>query len=461
MGSSCSSPPDGEGEGEFQVNLPMDAPLPTKVRGGAQASGNSPKSPPPPAGSPPGGRSSRGSWLGRLLGTEREKGFRSTGEALAHLYAEKLLPVEADSDFHTFHSPKLPPAYFSARPLILTLGQYSTGKTTFIKHLIESDYPGQQIGPEPTTDRFVAVCHGDEVQKVPGNALVFDESMPFTPLSAFGNGFLCRLECARVPSPILQGVSFVDTPGVLSGEKQRLKRGYDFEEVIAWFVEHAAMIILFFDAHKLDISDEFKRCIGALSGSFMKVRILLNKADRMRTQQLMRVHGALMWALGKVMETPEVARVYVGSFWDEPLERNELCSLFEEERDDLYLQIQQLPRSSAIQKMNDLSKRARLAKAHALLLEHLRASMPTMWGHAQHQEELIKKLPSVYTEVSREHNVPLGDFPEAEAMQVKLAQQDFSKFSRLDKAKMEKLEMLLSSDIPALLRQAPPEETPQ
>lgn len=58
-------------------------------------------------------------------------------------------------------------------------------------------------------------------------------------------------------------------------------------------------------------------------------RVLLNKADTIDTQQLMRVYGALMWSLGKVMQTPEVCRVYIGSFWEAPLSNFENRFLLE------------------------------------------------------------------------------------------------------------------------------------
>lgn len=32
---------------------------------------------------------------------------------------------------------------FDAKPMVMLLGQYSTGKTTFIKHLLKSSYPGE------------------------------------------------------------------------------------------------------------------------------------------------------------------------------------------------------------------------------------------------------------------------------------------------------------------------------
>ena len=67
-----------------------------------------------------------------------------------------------------------------------------------------------------------------------------------------------------------------------------LCRGYDFAGVLKWFAERADRIILLFDAHKLDISDEFKNAIEAIRSHDDKIRICLNKADMMTHQQLMR-----------------------------------------------------------------------------------------------------------------------------------------------------------------------------
>ena len=141
--------------------------------------------------------------------------------------------------------------------------------------MLERDFPSQRIGPEPTTDRFLAVMHGDEDRVIPGAAASIRKDKPFQGLDTFGVSLLSKFEVSECPAPVLEKVTFIDTPGVLSGEKQRLGRSYDFVQTCGWFAERSDLILLLFDAHKLDISDEFKRTIEALRGHDDKIRVVL------------------------------------------------------------------------------------------------------------------------------------------------------------------------------------------
>jgi len=238
-------------------------------------------------------------------------------EQLQKLYAEKLRPLEKKSRFNEMAEPALSDAWFEAKPMVLLIGQYSVGKTSFIKYLLGRRYLGGRIGPEMTTDKFVVVMNGDSEKQTPGNALTSQPDTPFYSLKKFGANFLNRLEATAVPTPILKRVMLVDSPGVLSGQKQR-DRGYDFNGVMKWFVQHSDRVLLLFDAYKLDLSDEFKDVMKLLRDHEKKVRVVLNKADGVVPQDLMRVYGALMWMLGGIVTTAEVPRVYIGSFWDQP-----------------------------------------------------------------------------------------------------------------------------------------------
>ncbi|XP_043930108.1 EH domain-containing protein 4 [Protopterus annectens] len=392
------------------------------------------------------------SWLGKDPGRGKDGDvLESVADGLKSLYTRRLLPLEEYYQFHNFHSPALEDADFVNKPMILLVGQYSTGKTTFIRYLLEQDFPGMRIGPEPTTDSFIAVMNGDTEGVIPGNALVVDPKKPFRKLNSFGNAFLNRFLCAQLPNQVLKSISIIDTPGILSGEKQRISRGYDFTQVLRWFAERVDRIILLFDAHKLDISDEFSEAIKAFRGQDDKIRVVLNKADQVDTQQLMRVYGALMWSLGKVINTPEVVRVYIGSFWSKPLQNTENRKLFEMEAHDLFKDIQSLPRNAALRKLNDLIKRARLAKVHAYIISHLKKEMPAMFGKENKKKELISKLPEIYIQLQREHHISPGDFPDVKKMQEQLQIYDFSKFHPLKPKLIEAVDNMLANKIASLM----------
>lgn len=143
------------------------------------------------------------------------------------------------------------------------------------------------IGPEPTTDKFMAlyyggdgnstgnkkVCSGfqkrnksndddstqhsnvaDDVRAsgrlVKGNTLTVTPNLPFSSLSQFGSAFLNHFVGSSSSSPLLKRITFIDTPGVLSGEKQRINRTYDFGRVAKWFADRSDLILLLFDARE-------------------------------------------------------------------------------------------------------------------------------------------------------------------------------------------------------------------
>lgn len=381
--------------------------------------------------------------------------IREITKRVQTIYAEKMRPIEETYMYDKFYETLMNDNDFEAKPMVLLIGQYSVGKTSFIRYLLECDYQGMRVGPEPTTDKFISVMYGDTERVIPGNAAAVSSDLPFRSLQQFGSGFLSRFEVVQVPSPVLQSITFIDTPGVLSGEKQRLNRTYDFAEVIHYFADRADRILILFDAHKLDISDEMKDAIEALRGNDDKVRVVLNKADSVDKQQLMRIYGALMWSLGRVIRNPEVTRVYLGSFWDQPLRYDYFKDLFAVEQMDLFADLRGLPSNSMLRKINDLVRRARVSKAHALLLSYLRKQIPKMFGKAKKQQELLDSMPEIFHMIQTEYRLPASDFPNMERFIEVVSTMDFSTFPKYKPELFDALDEVLAHDIPEIMAMLP------
>ena len=408
-----------------------------------------------------GGSGGGGGGGGGGRGSGRKKNINakqatSIVDSLKEIYKAKVRPVEEALKFGSFYSPLLTDGDFEGKPNVLLLGQYSTGKTTFIKSLLGTEYPGCNIGPEPTTDRFVVVMHGHEPRVTPGQTLAVQSDKPFTGLTSFGSSFLSKFEASQCNAKLLEEVTLVDTPGVLSGEKQRTDRGYSFVQVCEWFAARSDVILLLFDPHKLDISDEFKAVISCLRGHDDKVRVVLNKADQVSAQQLMRVYGALMWSLGKVFMTPEVCKVYVGSFNDKPpsTENNSLgAELFAKEQEDLMKDLLDVPQRSCDRKVNEFVKRVRAALPHARIMAHLRKQMPVMTGFAEKQKKLLDNIEGEFEKCVHEYTLPRGDLPNPRRFREIVSGMQIWKFPKVDKKQLKALEEVLTVDLPAVMKQ--------
>lgn len=151
--------------------------------------------------------------------------------------------------------------------------------------------------------------------------------------------------------------------------------------------------------------------------------------------------------LEQVFKTPEVARVYIGSFWDHPLHYDINRRLFQDEQHDLFADLQGLPRHAALRKLNDLIKRARLAKVHAYIIAELRKQMPSMIGKEKKKKELIQKLDKIFEQLQREHGISPGDFPDVDKMRENLQNADFTKFNAIKPRLLEVVDEMLANDI--------------
>ena len=70
--------------------------------------------------------------------TERDASTMRVLEELKRIYKTKILPLEKLYMFDMFFSPYMSDAEFDSKPQVMLIGQYSVGKTTFIRYAITS-----------------------------------------------------------------------------------------------------------------------------------------------------------------------------------------------------------------------------------------------------------------------------------------------------------------------------------
>ena len=201
------------------------------------------------------------------------------------------------------------------KPIVLILGNYSSGKSTFINELLGKNI--QRTGQAPTDDSFTIITAPgpeDTAGEIRGAALVNDDRLPFSSLKSYGEQLLAHFRLKYVDSPLLENLVIVDSPGMMDSVTEK-GRGYDFLGVIGDFTKLADLIVLMFDPHKAGtIKETYSTIRNTLPGTSGEDRIafVMSRIDDCdNLADLVRSYGTLCWNLSQMTGRKDIPRIYL------------------------------------------------------------------------------------------------------------------------------------------------------
>ncbi|MFH2064513.1 MAG: dynamin family protein [Pseudomonadota bacterium] len=248
------------------------------------------------------------------------------------------------------------------RPLVLVIGNYSSGKSALINEFLGADI--QATGQAPTDDSFTILTHGEAnaadsriqvIEERDGNYLINDPEYPFQNFKKHGQRFSSHFRLKKVNSPILENFAIIDTPGMLDSIAEK-DRGYDYQQVIGDFAQIADLIIVLFDAHKAGTIRETHISLrDTLPAHTYEDRVLfaLSRIDECSSlMDLVRVYGTLCWNLSQITgrkDIPLIRLIYSPSAASRSREQNNIpeadyLRYLENQREDLKKAVLEAPR---------------------------------------------------------------------------------------------------------------------
>ena len=207
------------------------------------------------------------------------------------------------------------------RPMVLIIGNYSSGKSTLINEFLGADI--QAIGQAPTDDSFTIITHDDAApegaeirvtQERDGKFLLNDPEYPFEILKKHGQRFASHFRLKKVNSPFLKNLALIDTPGMLDSITER-DRGYDYQEVIGDLAQLADLVLVLFDPHKAGTVRESHTSLRetvSIRTYEDRVLFVLNRIDECASlSDLLQVYGTLCWNLSQITGRKDIPAIHL------------------------------------------------------------------------------------------------------------------------------------------------------
>lgn len=207
------------------------------------------------------------------------------------------------------------------QPLVLFLGNYSSGKSTLINDFLGANI--QATGQAPTDDSFTVITSdGSAFADTPvrvteerdGKFLLNDPEYPFASLKRHGQRFSAHFRLKKVNSPFLKTLAIIDTPGMLDSITER-NRGYDYQDVIGDLAQIADLVLVLFDPHKAGTVREAHTSLrDTLPDRTFEDRVLfvLNRIDECASLiDLLEVYGTLCWNLSQITGRKDIPTIHL------------------------------------------------------------------------------------------------------------------------------------------------------
>lgn len=223
---------------------------------------------------------------------------------------KKIAPLfsKYDMDFSSLESS------MKWKPIVLIIGNYSSGKSTLINELIGADI--QRTGQAPTDDAFTVITAegSNRPEEVPGSTLVNDDRLPFVKFKQYGEKLISHMCLKNIDSPTFENMAIIDSPGMLDATTEK-DRGYDYMEVLGEFAKMADLIVLMFDPHKAGTIKEtysaIRNTLPEKSGEDRIVFVMSRIDECDNISDLVRSYGTLCWNMSQMTGRKDIPHIYL------------------------------------------------------------------------------------------------------------------------------------------------------
>ncbi|XP_025415816.1 sarcalumenin isoform X2 [Sipha flava] len=389
----------------------------------------------------------------------------TTLKELKKVYESAIKPLEMTFKYRDLSNRHFGEPEIFSKPLILFMGPWSGGKSSIINYLLDIEHSqfSLRTGAEPSPAYFNIMMYNNREAILDGTQLAADWT--FSGLQKFGQGLLDKLRGLKLPHPLLEKVNIVEIPGILEMRKH-VDRVFPFNDVCQWFIDRADMIFLVYDPSKLDVGPETEAILDQLKGREYQTRILLNKADKIRAEELMRVQGTLIWNISPLMSSAEPPVIYSVSLWSNPYEIGSPARLLHSQELSFLKDIRSAVDRRVENKIASARRFAVRVRNHAKMVDCYLTTYynhKTFFGNKKTVSDDIIENPQnyhIYEGLSTLTNISRYDLPDPDVYRDFFRLNPVYEFKRLQDTctyfrgcPINKLDMAIAYDLPDLIGQ--------